>query len=65
MLESLVPNSILEWTQSPPPPVEIDGEAKYEISEILESKTNRHHRPYDLLYFVCWAGYEGTNEETS
>jgi hypothetical protein len=65
MLEPSVPNSIPEWTQSPLPPAEIDGEAKYEISEILDSKTDRHHRPCNLLYLVRWAGYEGTDEETS
>jgi hypothetical protein len=65
MLEPSVPNSILEWTQSPPPPVEIEGEAEYEISEIRDSKTDRQCRPCDLIYLVCWAGYEGTNEEMS
>jgi hypothetical protein len=65
MLEPSVPNSIPERTQSPPPPVEIDGEAEYEISEILDSKTDWRRRPCDLLYLVRWAGYEGTNEETS
>jgi hypothetical protein len=58
-------NSILEQTQSPPPPVKIDSEAEYEISKILDSNTDRRHRPCDLLYLVHWAGYEGTNEETS
>jgi Chromo (CHRromatin Organisation MOdifier) domain len=65
MLEPSVLNSIPEQTQSPLPPVEIDGEAKYEISEILDSKTDRHRRPCDLLYLVRWAGYEGTDEEMS
>jgi hypothetical protein len=40
MLEPSVSNSIPEQIQSPPPPVEIDGEAEYEISEILDSKTD-------------------------
>jgi hypothetical protein len=65
MLEPLVPNTIPEWTQSPLPPVEIDGKAEYEISQILDSKTDQCRRPCDLLYLVCWAGYEGTNEEMS
>jgi hypothetical protein len=65
MLKPSVLNSIPERTQSPPPPVEIDSEAEYEISEILDSKTDRCHRPCDLLYLVSWAGYEGTDEEMS
>jgi Chromo (CHRromatin Organisation MOdifier) domain len=65
MLEPSVPNSIPEQTQSPPLPVKIDGKAEYEISEILDSKTDRHRRPCNLLYLVRWTGYEGTDEETS
>jgi hypothetical protein len=65
MLEPSVPNSIPERTHSPPPPVEINGEAEYEISKILDSKTNRCRRPCYLLYRVRWAGYEGTDEEMS
>jgi hypothetical protein len=65
MLEPLVLNSILERNQSPLLPVEIDGEAEYEISEIRDSKTDWRRRPCDLLYLVRWAGYEGTDEETS
>ena len=51
--------------QSPPPPVEVDGELEYEISEILDSKLDRRCRKCQLLYKVRWAGYEGTDEETS
>jgi hypothetical protein len=43
----------------------LNSEPEYEISEILDSKTDRRRRPCDLLYLVRWAGYEGTNEETS
>ena len=38
MLEPSIPNTILNCTQLPLPPVEIDGEEKFEISEILDSK---------------------------
>ena len=65
MLEPSVLNSIPERIQSPPTSVEIDGEPEYEISEILDSKTDRRRRPCDLLYLVRWTGYEGTDEETS
>jgi hypothetical protein len=65
MLEHATPNSILNQVQSPPPPVEINGETEYEISEILNTKIDRRRKPCNLLYLVHWAGYEGTDEETS
>ena len=65
MLEPSTPNSIPERIQPPPPPVLIDGEPKYEISEILDSKLGNRRRVCKLLYLVKWSGYEGTNEETS
>ena len=64
-LEPATPNSIPGRTQPPPPPVEVDGEPEYEISEILDSKIDRRRRSCQLLYLVRWAGYEGTDEETS
>ena len=65
MLEPTTPNSILNRIQSPPPPVKIDGEPEYEISEILDSKVDKRRRHCNVLYLVRWAGYEGTDEETS
>jgi hypothetical protein len=50
--------------QSPPPPVEVEGELEYEISEILDTKIDNRRR-CKLLYYVRWASYEGTDEETS
>jgi hypothetical protein len=64
-LEPAFPNTIPNRIQSPPPPVDIDGEPEYEISEILDSKLDRHRRQCQLLYLVQWSGYEGTDEETS
>ncbi|KAL7278112.1 hypothetical protein ACG7TL_008083 [Trametes sanguinea] len=64
-LEPATPNSIPGRVQTPPPPVLVDGEPEYEISEILDSKIDRQRRSCQLLYRVCWAGYEGTDEETS
>ena len=46
------------------PPVILDREPEYEISEILDSKIDKR-RKCRLQYLVCWAGYEGTDEETS
>ncbi len=52
--------------QPPPPPVEIDGDIEYEVSEILDSKLDRRFwGNSSLRYLVHWSGYEGTEEETS
>ena len=65
MLEPTHGNVIPERTQSPPPPVEIDGKPEYEISEILDSKINKCQKHCNIVYLVHWTGYEGTDEETS
>ena len=64
-LKPVTSNTILNWSQSPPPPVKVDGKPKYEITEILDSKLDRRRHQCPLLYLVRWAGYEGTDEETS
>ena len=64
MLEHSAPNEFLNRTETLPLPVIIDGETEFEISEILDSKINKHHK-CRLQYLVKWSGYEGTNEETS
>ena len=64
MLEPAIPNEILNRVQSPPPPVNVQGELEYEITEILDSKINCWHS-CKLLYLVHWLGYEGTDEEYS
>ena len=64
MLEPSAPNKFLNQTETLPPPVIIDGETEFKISEILDSKINKH-RKCRLQYLVKWSGYEGTNEETS
>ena len=64
MLEPATLNTISDCTQPLPPPIEIDGDKEFEISEILDSKIDRR-RKCKLQYLVCWLGYEGTDEETS
>ena len=64
-LEPSSPNTIPNRVQPPPPPIEVDGELEYEVSEILDSKIDNRRRTCKLLYLVRWAGYEGTDEETS
>jgi hypothetical protein len=62
MLELATLNTIPNQIQPPLPPIKIDGELEFEISEILNSKIDRR-RTCQLLYLVRWAGYEGTDEE--
>ena len=64
MLEVAPPSAIPGRTTDPPPPVQIDGDLEFEITEILDTKIDRRRR-CKLLYLVRWAGYEGTDEETS
>ena len=64
-LEPAMPNTIPNRSQPLPPPVKVDGEPKYEITKILDSKLDQQRRQCPLLYLVRWAGYEGTDEETS
>src|SRR5258707_4356840 len=64
-LEPAQPDPFPQCNQPPPPPVEINGDIKYEVSEILDSKMDRHFQGNRALrYLVHWTGYEGTEEET-
>ena len=63
-LEPSGPNEFPNRTETLPPPVIIDGETEFKISEILDSKINKCHK-CRLQYLVKWSGYEGTDEETS
>jgi len=64
-LELAIPNTIPDWIQPPLPPVEVDGEPEFEITEILDSKVDCCCKSCKLLYLVRWSSYEGTDEETS
>jgi hypothetical protein len=63
-LEPHFPNPFPERTESPPPPVEIEGEPQYEIKSILDSRVDRRFK-VKLRYYVEWLGYEGTDEQFS
>ena len=63
MLEPSSPNKFLNLTETPPLPIIIDGEMEFEISEILDSKIDKHHK-CKLQYLVKWSGYEGTVRAT-
>jgi hypothetical protein len=64
MLELSTPNTIPECVE-PPPPVIIDRDSEFVISEVLNSKIDNWYHAYKLLYLVKWAGYEGTDEGSS
>ncbi|EEB89560.1 hypothetical protein MPER_12325 [Moniliophthora perniciosa FA553] len=65
-LEPFIPSEIHNWTQPPPPPVEINDEGEhYKISEVLDSKLDKQFCRCSLRYYVQWSGYEGTDEEFS
>ena len=63
-LKPSLPNPFPGRTQPPPPPITIDEELEYEISEIVDSKLDRQ-RKCPLLYLVRWQGYEDTDMEYS
>ena len=63
--KSIVPNTILNQVQPPPPLVEVDSELEYKILKILNFKIDQRRRNCNLLYLVCWSSYEGTDNKTS
>src|SRR6266481_7198309 len=65
MLEPANPNQIPDRVQPLPPPIMVDDELEFEISEILDSKVDKRCHACKLLYLVRWTGYESTDEETS
>ena len=64
MLEALTLNEFPNQTLNPNPPIILNGEPKYNISEVLESQIDKQHK-CKLVYLVKWVGYKGTDEETS
>lgn len=54
LLEPYTTSVLPGRTQVPPPPIEIDGEEEWEVSEILDSRLVRGK----LEYLVHWEGYD-------
>ena len=50
-LQLEIPNQILNYVQPAPPLIEINGELKYEIADILDSKID-NCRKCKLLYYI-------------
>jgi predicted GH43/DUF377 family glycosyl hydrolase len=44
---------------SPPPPVEVDGEEKYQVSSVEDSRMYRNR----LQYLIWWTGYDSLTSE--
>jgi len=63
MLEPTTSNTFSKRIQPAPAPVIIDGEPKYEISQIVDSKIDRWWA-CKLLYKVIWLGYKDTRDES-
>ena len=63
MLEPATSNTFSERIQLASAPVIIDGEPKYEISRIVDSKID-HRRACKLLYKVIWLEYEDTGNKS-
>src|ERR1700723_1425039 len=61
-LEPATRNIIPNRVQPPPPPIEVNEDIEFEISEILNSKIDKR-RKCQLLYLVRWTGYKGTDQE--
>lgn len=64
-LEPHIPDEFPGRVQEPPPPVIVDNEEEYEISDVLDCKVDRRYKSSPLRYYVRWHGYEGTAEEFS
>jgi len=63
MLEPTTSNTFSKRIQPAPAPVIIDGEPKYEISRIVDSKID-HQWACKLLYKVIWLVYEDTGDKS-
>ena len=63
MLKSTMFNFFSERTQLDLTLVIIDGEPKYEISQIIDFKIN-HWQACKLLYKIIWLGYKNTKNKS-
>ena len=63
MLEPATFNTFSKRIQLASAPVIIDGDPKYKISQIVDSKID-HQQACKLLYKVIWLGYEDTRDES-
>ena len=48
--------------QPPPPPIELEGELKYEVEKILDKRTRKIDRRNCLEYLIQWHGYNHAHD---
>ena len=60
LLEPYEDNKFPSQIQTPPPPIEVDGEPEYELEEIIHSCLHRNN----LLYRAKWTGYSPEHDKT-
>ena len=65
LLQPTDPSSILNWSDNPPPPLEVDDSMEYKVYCILDSKIDRRQKGSGLLYLVEWSGFDNTADATS
>ena len=65
LLQPTDPSLILNQSDDPPPPLEVDDSMEYGVYRILDSKINRRRKRSGLLYLVEWLGFDNTADATS
>ena len=65
LLQLTDPSSIPDWSDDPPPPLEVDDSAEYEVYRIMDSRINRHRKSLGLLYLIEWSGFNNMADATS
>ena len=60
LLEPYEDNKFPSQIQTPPPPIEIEGEPEYEVEEIIDSRLHRNK----LQYRAKWTGYSPEHDKT-
>src|ERR1700744_1422278 len=60
LLEPYEDNKFPSHIQTPPPPIEIEGEPEYELEEIIDSSLYRNK----LKYRAKWTGYSPEHDKT-
>ena len=48
--------------QPPPPPIELEGELKYEVEKILDKRTRKTGRCNRMEYLIQWRGYDHAHD---
>ncbi|MBW0494578.1 hypothetical protein O181_034293 [Austropuccinia psidii MF-1] len=60
LLEPIKTSTIPNWHQEPPPPINIEEEEEWEVSQILYSKLKRR----ELWYLMEWKGFSQDSERS-